>query len=221
MIPHAFFIHFTNPAIKLECFMPQSVSTAELFKETDYVVVRNLIEVQQAAQLYAYTLKNLDAGNLKDDQAIGSPSFYQDKEMIELHQALLPKVESLTKLKLLPTFCYYRTYRTGAILKAHKDRKSCQISISLNLGQQGKLWDIWLIDHDENACNITLGPGDGLLYRGCKLLHGRGKLINADYVSQVFFFFVTPHGRGKFILMTEQIKKWLKKLRNRLGIVSY
>lgn len=198
------------------------MSTANLFKKTKYAVIRNLIDVGEASRLYKYTLQNLNNGNLKDDQAPGSPSFYQDKEMIMLHQKLLPAIEQSLNMKLFPTFCYYRTYRTGAILRAHKDRKACEISISLNLGQEGVPWDLWLLDDDENAWNITLMPGDGLIYRGCQLMHWRGKLVNADYVSQVFFFFVDPSGLlGKVTIQFELLKKFLKQCRNYFGIVSY
>ncbi|HSW69115.1 MAG TPA: hypothetical protein VLI69_03000 [Gammaproteobacteria bacterium] len=191
------------------------------FKKSDYVIIRNLIDANEASNLYDYTLKNIKNGNLKDDQVPQTPSFYQDKKMVVLHKKLLPQVEYLLKKTLLPTFCYYRTYRTGAILRAHKDRKACEISISLNLGQQGDLWDLWLLDHNENAINITLAPGDALLYRGCKLTHWRGKLVNADFVSQVFFFFIDPKGWGRLWVTTELIKKFFKRCRSLFGVVSY
>lgn len=197
------------------------MNAAEVFKKSSYVIIRNLIDVSEASRLYKYALQNIDKGNMKDDQAPGSPSFYQDKEMVILHQKLLPTLEEFLKLKLYPTFCYYRTYRTGAILRAHKDRKACEISISLNLGQKGKPWDLWLLDYEENAHNITLSPGDGLIYRGCQLTHWRGKLVDTDYVSQVFFFFVDPHGWGRLSIQLERIKKFLKRCRNFFGIVSY
>lgn len=194
----------------------------ELFKTSDYVIIKNLIDSKTAQTLYDYTLKNIAAGNLKDDQVPGSPSFYQDKEMVSLHHALHPKIEALLTLKLIPTFCYYRTYRTNATLRMHKDRKSCDIAISLNLGQKGERWDLWLLDHDENAHNISLNPGDALIYRGCVLSHWRGKLIHADFVSQVFFFFANQATwRGRFIAKYELIRKFMKHCRRTLGIVSY
>jgi hypothetical protein len=198
--------------MKIDCPKKEETSPAriaEAFVQSEYAVIRKLVDLREISSLYEYTLKNMTAGNLKDDQAVGSPSFYQDTEMIRLHKKLLPKIESLVQLKLYPTFCYYRTYRTGAILKAHKDRKTCQISVSLNLGQQGDVWDFWLIDRDENARIITLNPGDALLYRGCNLTHGRGKLVHADYVSQVFFFFISPNGLGKLFIASELIKKYM------------
>ena len=198
------------------------MSNDDMFQKSDYVVIKNLIDANEARKLYEYTLENINIGNMKDDQAPGSPSFYQDKKMTALHKTLLHKVEDLVKLKLTPTFCYYRTYRTGAILKMHRDRKSCEIAISLNIGQQGDCWDLWLLDHDENACNITLSPGDALIYRGCKLLHWRGKLVHADYVSQAFFFFVNQKGwTGFTISKYEYLRKFLKRCRLLLGITSY
>jgi hypothetical protein len=189
------------------------------FKHTGYLVIRNLIGSTEAARFYEYTLENLDRGNKKDEQALGSPSFYQDEKMSALHQQLLPKIEELIQLKLFSTFCYHRTYREGAILRMHKDRRACEITTSLNLGQKGDLWDLWLLDADENAQKITLAPGDALIYRGCKLTHWRGKLINADFVSQVFFHFVDKKGPNKLAIKTELLNRFLKKCRKKLGII--
>ena len=39
-----------------------------------------------------------------------------------------------TGLELLPTYSYARIYKKGDILKRHKDRPSCEISATINLG---------------------------------------------------------------------------------------
>ena len=46
-----------------------------------------------------------------------------------------------TSLKLSPTYSYARIYNKGAILQKHKDRYSCEVSTTLNLG--GDMWPIY------------------------------------------------------------------------------
>ena len=54
----------------------------------------------------------------------------------------LPQIEKSTGLKLYPSYAYARIYKKGDILKRHKDRFSCEISATLNLG--GDPWPIFL-----------------------------------------------------------------------------
>ena len=54
----------------------------------------------------------------------------------------LPEMEKATGLKLYPAYTYARIYKKGDILKRHKDRFSCEISTTMNLG--GDDWPIYL-----------------------------------------------------------------------------
>ena len=51
-------------------------------------------------------------------------------------------MEKTTGLKLYPAYTYGRVYKKGDILKRHKDRFSCEISTTMNLG--GDKWSIYL-----------------------------------------------------------------------------
>lgn len=187
------------------------MNTAEAFAKKGYVVIRNLVAEPEVARLYQHTLDSMPRGNFKDKQVNGSPSFYQDKQMVVLHQKILNQIEAITETKLFATFCFNRVYRKGAILRTHKDRRACEIAVTLNLGQQGELWDLWLMDNDENANRVALAPGDAIIYQGSRLNHWRGKLENADYVSQVLFFFINQKGRDKVALIAEWFTRFLAK----------
>jgi len=162
------------------------------FKSDGYLVIRGLWNNTSLKTLYEYTLQNYINGNFKDEQVLNTPSFYNDKLMVKLHEQLLPRIEKISGLKLFKTYCYYRTYKKGDILKSHTDRDACEISISLNLG--GKKWDIWIMNYNEEVKQVYLKPGDALLYRGCDLKHWRGKNINSDDYSQVFLHYVDKDG---------------------------
>lgn len=190
----------------------------EAYREQGYVVLRNVIDPKEAARLYEYTLGNIELGNKDDGQVPGSPSFYQDQEVVSLQERLLPELEKSIAKKLLPVFCYHRIYRKDAILRAHKDSTRAEISASINLGQQGEPWDLWLLDYNENAQKVTLAPGDALLYNGLNLCHWRGKLVNADFVSQIMFHFVDKDGKNTFAAKAETIRKFRQRCRRLFGV---
>ena len=163
-----------------------------MFTEDGYEVMRGLLGDYATTTLYQYTLKNKINGDLNDDQIIGTPSFYNDQIMVALHKELTAKIEKVSNLELFRTYCYYRTYKIGDVLRAHTDRPACEISVTLNLG--GNDWAISIMNHDENPQQVYLKAGDGLLYRGCECSHWRGKNINSDNYSQVFLHYVDQNG---------------------------
>jgi len=85
-------------------------------------------------------------------------------------------------------------------LEKHKDRFSCEISTTLNLG--GDSWPIFIepdpkkgnhkngryVPSRSKGIKITLNPGDMLVYRGCELEHWRNKFKGNNCV-QVFLHY--------------------------------
>jgi len=65
-------------------------------------------------------------------------SHYSDIVMETLLQRVKPIMENVTNLKLVETYSYARIYKKGDTLHRHKDRLSCEISTTLNLG--GPSW---------------------------------------------------------------------------------
>ena len=98
-------------------------------------------------------------------------------------------MEKTTGLKLYPAYTYGRVYKKGDILKRHKDRFSCEISTTMNLG--GDDWPIYLEPSGKKGkkgVKITLKPGDMLIYRGCDLEHWRKKFTGEECI-QVFLHY--------------------------------
>lgn len=194
------------------------MDTAAQFKKQGYIVLKNLIDPTEVKRLYDYTVNNAPRGNPDDGQVPGSPSFYMDKEVVALEAKYLASIESALKMKLWNVFCYHRVYRKGAILKAHKDSSRAEISASINFGQQGEPWDLWLLDYDENTTRITLHPGDVLVYHGSQLMHWREKLVHSDYVSQAMFHFVPATLKNAWIVKMEAVRKLRKRCRKVFGM---
>ena len=122
----------------------------------------------------------------KDEQIPGTYSQYANVAMETLMLKCQPAMEKATGLKLYPAYTYARIYKKGDELKRHKDRFSCEISTTMNLG--GDNWPIYLEPSGKKnmkGMRIDLKPGDMLIYRGCDLEHWRDQFKGKECV-QVF-----------------------------------
>lgn len=160
------------------------------FKDRGYCIQKNIIDRQLADFLYTYLqLKrkvfhtlcdmnlispyNFDWGGLGDRMFPTTYAVYGDTAFDNLIVFLKKKVETQTKLKLMESYSYARLYKKGDELYKHTDRKECAVSLTINLG--GDKWPIFLLDKKGIKTDITLKPGDALLYQGTDLPHWREK----------------------------------------------
>jgi len=123
------------------------------------------------------------------EQVPNTYSCYGDIAMETLLLKCQPQMEKATGLKLYPAYTYARIYKKGDILKRHKDRFSCEISTTMNLG--GDDWPIYLEPSGKEGMKgvrVNLKPGDMLIYRGCELEHWREKFKGKECV-QVFLHY--------------------------------
>ena len=94
---------------------------------------------------------------------------YSDIAMETLMLKCQPVMEKITGLKLTPAYTFARIYKHGDVLKRHKDRFSCEISTTMNLG--GDDWAIYLEPSGKEGMKgikVNLKPGDMLVYSGCE-----------------------------------------------------
>lgn len=124
----------------------------------------------------------------------------------------LPKMESLTGLKLYPTYSYGRYHHAGDELSSHTDRPSCEISVTIKLGDTGETnWPIYM---DGNK--IELQTGDAVIYRGTKIPHWREKLqAPASYrMAQLFLHYVDKDGPNSKFKYDKNIFRQIAMERN-------
>ena len=183
----------------------------DTWKEDNYAIVREVLHPQLVSHLNSYlklqrkakiTLdenrwlppKDETFGVFNDEQ-IGDPntwSKYGDIAIESLFDIVTTIMNAVTKSDLIPTYGYTRIYSEGAELKRHKDRFSCEISTTINLG--GPEWPIF-VEPDVNkgkqeadgyksentpGVPINLGPGDIMIYRGNLVEHWREPLVGTD-----------------------------------------
>mgnify|MGYP003115591225 CR=1 FL=1 len=134
---------------------------------------------------------NTDWGTWKDAQVPGTYSHYADIAMETLLTKLKPIMEKTTQTKLYENYSYTRIYKLQDILKRHKDRFSCEISTTLNLGSDHK-WPIYINPKEKEG---NLNPGDMLVYRGDLLEHWREE-YTGNYCVQVFLHYNNKSTKG-------------------------
>ena len=176
------------------------------FKKNKYSILKNAISKELADFAYSYFLTKRKVarflfdlkyispfteywGVWNDEQVPNTYSHYGDLVMETLLQTVQPVMEKHTALKLSPTYSYARIYKKGDILARHKDRYSCEISTTLNLG--GDDWPIYLDPTGKKGqagIKVNLKPGDMLIYSGCDLEHWREEFTGKD-CAQVFLHY--------------------------------
>jgi len=176
------------------------------FKKNKYTILKNVISKDVADMAYSYLLNKRKVARVLFDERYISPftdyfgvwtdeqipntySHYADIMMETLLEKVKPTMEKHTGLKLSPTYSYARIYKNGDILARHKDRYSCEISTTLNLG--GDKWSIYLDPTGKKGqagIKVNLNPGDMLIYSGCELEHWREEFKGKD-CGQVFLHY--------------------------------
>ena len=189
-----------------------------------YKVIKNAISYDLANFIFNYFLLKRDAakfmydnniihdngmfGTWVDTQIPNTYSHYADPVMETLLVKMLPVMKEQTGLDLIPTYSYARAYKKGDELKRHKDRFSCEISTTMNLG--GDPWPVYLepnctkggwkenyvayVSGETKGIEVNLKPGDMLIYRGDAVEHWRDQLWGNNH-AQVFLHYNEKDGQ--------------------------
>ena len=102
-----------------------------------------------------------------------------------------PILERWCGADLSPTSLYgIRVYNEGAVLAPHVDRIPLVISAIINVAQDvEEAWPLEVIGHDGKALNITMLPGEMILYESASVIHGRPFPLRGRYYANVFVHF--------------------------------
>jgi hypothetical protein len=153
-------------------------------------------------------------------------SGHQYRPLIAFLWGLTPTISEITGRDLLPSYDYFRIYQQDDICRLHSDRPSCEHSLSLTLAySDDKPWSFQIgsermegPDHlredfgDEPFSSIVMQPGDGVVYRGTDLRHGRTDPNPNGWSAHLFLHWVErggPHAAHAFD--AERIKAELAK----------
>lgn len=123
-----------------------------------------------------------------EDQSLtgGGPELQQ-----KIWDMAVKTVEEWTGQKLTPTSVYgIRSYKNGAILAPHVDRLPLVSSMIINVDQDvDEDWPLEVYGHDGKAYNVTMKPGDLVLYESHSIVHGRPFPLKGRFFANIFVHF--------------------------------
>ena len=94
--------------------------------------------------------------------------------------------EELTECSLYGVRVYYE----GAVLATHVDRLPLVSSAIINVAQDlDEPWPLEVYSHDGKAHNVTMEPGDMVLYESHSVLHGRPFPLKGRFYANIFIHF--------------------------------
>ena len=83
-----------------------------------------------------------------------------------------------------------RVYHEGSVLAPHVDRLPLVSSAILNVAQDvDEPWPLEVYGRDGKAVNVTMEPGDMVLYESHSLIHGRPFPLKGRYFANIFIHF--------------------------------
>ena len=83
-----------------------------------------------------------------------------------------------------------RVYTEGSVLATHVDRMPLVSSAILNVAQDvDEPWPIEVYAHDGKAYNVTMEPGEMILYESHSVLHGRPFPLKGRFYANIFIHF--------------------------------
>jgi hypothetical protein len=173
------------------------------FDSHRYVGVRSLLDRDLAAMLYDHLRRRAAADTLRLAIAPGmegASEGFADPLAEHVLAGMQPRVEEISGRRLFPTYSFVRIYRRGNELRRHRDRPSCEISVSINLGQvSDQPWPL-RIEGPRGRAAGELGPGDALRDRGIECAPWR-EPFDGEEAVQVFLHYVDqdgPHREYRF-----------------------
>jgi hypothetical protein len=167
----------------------------------DYTIIKNVLNGQtlellktsllilKDAQYAVHQVPNTDSKRFADELVSENCWGSYAVPVIEaLMVNLQSQIENIAGIKLFPTYSYTRIYWTGASMRPHVDRPSCEYSVSLCIDIDPDPWPIFM-DGD----SIILQPGDMVVYKGLDVQHWRETYTGKQQI-QAFLHYVDANG---------------------------
>lgn len=120
--------------------------------------------------------------------------FLSSSELRKVEWQVKQVLEQWSGVSLVPTSTYgIRVYGHGSILAPHVDRLPLVISAILHIDHDSsedlQPWPLQVVGHDGVAVNITLQPGEMILYEGHSVIHGRPYPFQGHFYANLFVHF--------------------------------
>jgi hypothetical protein len=160
--------------------------------ENNYLIIDNFIDPDRAKGLYKlFKDDSQKYPNIfqHDEQCPKSLALYDWRWFVELLVEKCNFMSEIMQEPMLPTYSYARVYANGEVLKKHKDRPACEISVTCHLDSDGTDWEIYFTKPNGQEVSAILKPGQAVIYLGCLSEHWR-EAFTGEHYGQVFLHYV-------------------------------
>ncbi len=161
--------------------------------KNNYLVIRNFIPKDRALELGQEFREYCDELQLGgDEQVFAAQSVHNYISFLELLNEKSNFISAQIRETVIPTYCYARHYLNDSILLPHKDRPSCEISVTVHLDGD-RPWPIYIKTPENVTKDVYLHSGDAMVYLGMRGEHWRNNYPGESY-TQVFLHYVRSRG---------------------------
>lgn len=179
------------------------------FEKNGFVIVKGAVQEQtlkllqcnfrmiRDCDLYNYDCSLKESKKLGDGQVKNSFGWYSAYCFESLMLVLQATVENAVSKSLFPSYTYARIMYSGADMKKHKDRPSCQYSTTICIDEDIEYpYPIFIENYEGKVSEVVLSPGDMLVYNGTELNHWRESYKGKEHI-QAFLHYVDANGEYK------------------------
>jgi len=159
-------------------------------RKKGYIPAKGLLDPSLARVIYKTLLLKQWRGECFRDNHIPTAASVSNAALTDaLLLELRPRIEAISGCRLVPTYSYARVYFHGDTLIRHRDRGSCEVSVSIHLGKDGGEVSLWF----QPNTKLEMEEGDGAVYLGCETAHWRER-FTGNTMRQVFLHYVVADG---------------------------
>lgn len=160
-------------------------------REKGYVRVERLLDPTLARVLYKTLLIQQWRGECFRDNHMPTAASVSNTALTDaLLLEMRPRIEAIAGSSLVPTYSYARVYFHGDTMIRHKDRGSCEVSVSIHLSRDGGNGSLWF----QPGVEVQMEEGDGAVYLGCETDHWRDR-FTGNAMGQIFLHYVVTDGQ--------------------------
>lgn len=123
--------------------------------------------------------------------------YYCPAYCVSLAKKIHKIMEEKLQEELLPTYWFATSYFDDSYMIRHKDRPSCEISVSMNIYSSNITSPLMIEDLEGKTQGIYTEPGSATSYLGTEVYHWRDpmKLEPREAFIQAFFHYVRKNGQ--------------------------
>ena len=183
------------------------------FQQNKYVVIRNFLDPHLLTFLASYFAHAKENPGPYIGQDWTSANAHGDACADSVMYALRPIIEAHIGLELVPTYSWVRMYRKGDILGRHRDVAGNQVSCNFCISKDID-WSLGFSDGEKES-EISMEPGDAVIYDGVALEHWRDKYQGQNQIQMIVGYVIKDgefdahrfYGREKPMYIPAAVKR--------------